>query len=252
MKVLMLVLAAALAAAGLWALLRHEAFVKEVEAERRQLPPPAVVQRQTPQARLKSIVERYEDGTRKAISQVRENDPKIREGVSSEYYRNGKLRAETSYTANVPNGRFTLYYEDGGLLLEGTLKNGLRDGRFTEWHPSGRVKIECGYRNGLLDGAWNEYYEADGSPKKVEASYSAGAPSGRYAIYKLDGLVKEERFFGLGQAGQSVSLTPQQAASRASEQAQQPLQQHDCSDAPLPSNSLAPAPKKPQPSMTQP
>lgn len=238
MKTKILIAAAAIAAIALLigGLKYHRLIVERVAEERREAPEPVSQRQRIP--KLKEIVERYEDGARKSARHVLESNPQIREGLASEYYRNGKPRSEMNYSDNVPSGRFCLYSEDGALAMEGTLKNGLRDGRFTEWHPGGRVKIECGYKNGVLDGAWVEYYDADGSPKKIEAQYLDGAPVGRYAVYKIDGLVKEERIYG---------QLPVQAGSPQQGEVKTPP--HDCSDTPIsdsqgPSQSSSQAPSQ--------
>ena len=192
--------------------------------ERREAPEPVLQKQSIP--KLRELVEHFEDGSRKAVRHVIDANPQIREGGSLEYYRNGKLRSEMNYSENVPSGRFWLYNEYGSLAMEGILKGGQRDGRFTEWHPDGRVKIECGYKNGVLDGAWTEYYDADGSPKKIESHYRDGAPTGRYAVYKIDGLVKEEKVFG---------HVPAQAGDAQGDEAKTPP--HDCSDTPISENS---------------
>ncbi len=221
MKTAAIAAAAIAAAILLWGAWKyHRAALERIGEERREAPE-AVLQKQS-HPKLKEIVERFEDGSRKATRNVLESNPLIREGLSCEYYRNGKLRSETNYADNQPSGRFCLYSEDGALAMEGTLKGGLRDGRFTEWHPGGRVKIECGYKNGLLDGAWTEYYDADGSPKKIEAQYRDGSPVGRYAAYKIDGLVKEERVYGL--------LPPLGQGLQGGDAKTPP---HDCSDTPI-------------------
>jgi antitoxin component YwqK of YwqJK toxin-antitoxin module len=228
-KALIIAAAAFLAVFALLGLSHYVANLRRAEADARsEAPAPILQPRQN--VKVKELVERYEDGSRKAIHLVMESNPLVREGLSREYYKSGKLRSETNYIANEASGKFAFYSEDGSLAMEGTLKNGLRDGRFTEWHPDGRVKIECGYKNGHLDGSWSEYYDADGSPKKLEAHYSYGALTGRYVLYKIDGLIKEERHYG---------QLPQQEGSdtnfdnTAKQQPAPPAPPHDCSDTPL-------------------
>ena len=233
MKITVIVIASILALLILLGGLKyHRLLLEKVADAKREAPEPVQQRQQVP--KLREIVEHFEDDSRKSVRHVLDSDPQIREGVALEYYKNGKLKSETNYSANVQNGRFTLYAEDGSLAMEGTLKNGLRDGRFTEWHLDGRVKIECGYKNGLLDGAWNEYYDADGSPKKIESHYRDGIPVGHYTVYKIDGLVKEERIYS--------QLPSQQVAGTPGDDTKS--SPHDCSDPPI-SDAQAPLPKRP-------
>jgi len=55
-------------------------------------------------------------------------------GVNKEYYENGTLKEEVSYSNGKLNGIFKEYYEDGSLKSEGNYNNGVLDGIIKEYY----------------------------------------------------------------------------------------------------------------------
>jgi len=210
------------------------AFKGQPEKRSKDAAKEAVKPKEPPKPKFKELVESYDDGSPKLKYSVFAERPEVKQGLCTEFYKAGKRKAETSYVENAPQGRYSFYYEDGSKAMEGELKAGKRNGKFTEWHPSGRVKIDASYKDGLIDGAWFEYYDSEGSPKKIEAFYIDGALAGRYALYKADGLVKEERNYGRVPEKPVQQTQPGDAA---------PGKPHDCSDAPTPDLKAAAKPK---------
>ena len=58
------------------------------------------------------------------------------DGINKEYYENGTIKEEVSYSNGKLNGTFKEYYEDGALKSEGNYNNGLMDGIVKEYYPS--------------------------------------------------------------------------------------------------------------------
>ena len=56
--------------------------------------------------------------------------------INKEYYENGIIKEEVSYSKGKLNGIFKEYYEDGSLKSEGNYNNGVMDGIVKEYYPS--------------------------------------------------------------------------------------------------------------------
>ncbi|MDP7028224.1 MAG: hypothetical protein QF380_07445 [Candidatus Marinimicrobia bacterium] len=57
-------------------------------------------------------------------------------GINKEYYEDGTIKEEVSYSNGKLNGIFKEYYEDGSLKSEGNYHNGVMDGIIKEYYPS--------------------------------------------------------------------------------------------------------------------
>ena len=57
-------------------------------------------------------------------------------GINKEYYENGTIKEEVSYSNGKLNGIFKEYYEDGSLKSEGNYNNGVMDGIVKEYYPA--------------------------------------------------------------------------------------------------------------------
>ena len=57
-------------------------------------------------------------------------------GINKEYFENGTIKEEVSYSNGKLNGIFKEYYEDGSLKSEGNYNNGVMDGIVKEYYPS--------------------------------------------------------------------------------------------------------------------
>jgi uncharacterized protein len=101
------------------------------------------------------------------------NDKK--EGLSTYYFANGKLREEAQYADNKRNGIAREFDTDGqlitlqrfynGILVERekinrTDEKGLKQGIWKTYYPNGRVKTEVNYKDDLLSGSYKEYDES--------------------------------------------------------------------------------------------
>ena len=60
-------------------------------------------------------------------------------GVDKEYYENGMLKEEVSYSNGKLNGFFKEYYENGSLKSEGNYKNGVLDGLIKEYYSNSKT-----------------------------------------------------------------------------------------------------------------
>jgi antitoxin component YwqK of YwqJK toxin-antitoxin module len=64
---------------------------------------------------------------------------KIRNGLHTEYYENGKKKVETNYKDGKEDGLWTEWYENGQKRFEGTYKDGKMISQ-KEWNEDGSVK----------------------------------------------------------------------------------------------------------------
>ena len=72
-------------------------------------------------------------------AEERERELKPREdGAFTDYWPNGKKRAEGSYKNKKLNGLYRTYYRNGEKKSEVTYEAGQRNGPHTSWHENGR------------------------------------------------------------------------------------------------------------------
>jgi hypothetical protein len=84
----------------------------------------------------------------------------LREGIHKEWFRNGNLKDEISYSNGLKDGEFRYWDTSGQLLKEGHyFKNNL-DGFIKEWYHNGNIKLEVHYKNGEMHGLRTEWYKS--------------------------------------------------------------------------------------------
>ena len=98
----------------------------------------------------------------------------IKDGKYSEYYPDGKIKAEKEYADGLENGSAKIYYPSGNLQNKTGYKNGLLDGPVFIYSPEGKLLFEQNYIAGILDG-WVREYDDAGAVKK-QTLYTAGIP----------------------------------------------------------------------------
>jgi uncharacterized protein len=113
------------------------------------------------------------------------NDKK--EGLSKDFYENGKIKEEAAYKNNSKNGLAKEYNEDGLIITLNTYKNGvlidrqkinrkdsngLKQGIWIEYFADGKAKKETNYRDDILEGSYKEYDENGGI--KLHLEYKNG------------------------------------------------------------------------------
>ena len=99
---------------------------------------------------------------------VFENDILVAEGVTTE---TGKRE-----------GPWKEFWSDGSLRLEGSYTDGKKEGRWLFYHPSGEKEQQGVYLNDMIHGQWTWWYV--GGSIHREESYNKGKPEG--AFLELD------------------------------------------------------------------
>lgn len=80
-----------------------------------------------------------------------------REGLSREYYENGKLSQVAHYHKGELHGKFELYFPNGQKNIEDYYEHGLQDGAAYKFSEQGRLMLLEHYRNGRRHGVTIAY-----------------------------------------------------------------------------------------------
>lgn len=82
----------------------------------------------------------------------------LRHGQWKEFYPNGKVRAEGTYTQGKRTGDWLFYYPQGSLEQQGSFNSeGKTHGSWKWYYPGGQLLRVENYRDGLRDGTMTEY-----------------------------------------------------------------------------------------------
>ncbi len=100
-----------------------------------------------------------------------------------EYYANGNLRLQTSYTNGKRHGIFKLWHDNGQLFVNTTYVQGNKQGEFKSWHKNGNIMVETNYVDNLRQGEYKEWDE-DGQ-LYMNITYAKGYIKPRYVKRKL-------------------------------------------------------------------
>lgn len=80
-----------------------------------------------------------------------------KEGVSVEYYENGKVRVRAEYRADQLDGTYATFHENGKPNVSAAYRKGKLEGDYTERTAEGKPRVTAGYREGKLHG-WRTGY----------------------------------------------------------------------------------------------
>lgn len=128
------------------------------------------------------------DGRRKGMGYYSKYtaDPhqRVRNGVCTYFYANGKDSLSNIYKDNRLEGQSLAYYPDGSPRLISTYKEGTRDGKLIQYYPSGALRRQEVYKN--RECTKGKLFAEDGSellfePYEVHAEF----PRGREALLQL-------------------------------------------------------------------
>lgn len=81
-----------------------------------------------------------------------------KEGVMTEYYKDGKVKSERIFNADVQTGRSVIYYPTGKIKKVQYFEDGKVHGGDTLFYENGNPEFLRNYKNGKLDGyirKWN-------------------------------------------------------------------------------------------------
>ena len=110
------------------------------------------------------------------------------EGSIKTYYENGKLKEESTYKDRKINGPSKTYYPSGQLKNEGTYKNGETEGLNKSYYENGQLLAEATYKNGKSEGLLKTFYE--NGQLKSEGTVKNGKPEGLQKAYYENGKLK--------------------------------------------------------------
>lgn len=82
----------------------------------------------------------------------------MKEGVMTEYYKDGNVKSERIFKADVQVGRSVIYYPNGKIKKVQYFKDGKIDGGDTLFYENGKPEFLRNYKQGILDGyirKWN-------------------------------------------------------------------------------------------------
>lgn len=130
----------------------------------------------------------YEDGELYGEGTFTDNK---KTGKWNYLYKNGAKEQYGSYNAaGKPDGLWKWFYESGNLKREEQLKNGVSNGTMQELSDSGKIIVKGEYIDGEEDGEW--FYEVNDD--KVVGSYVNGKKEGVWKGYYNDQLYFEGSF----------------------------------------------------------
>lgn len=75
-----------------------------------------------------------------------------KEGVMTEYYKDGKVKSERLFKADVQTGRSVIYYPNGEIKKVQYFEEGKVNGGDTLFYENGKPEFLRNYKKGLLDG----------------------------------------------------------------------------------------------------
>jgi antitoxin component YwqK of YwqJK toxin-antitoxin module len=84
-------------------------------------------------------------------------------GIVHEYYNNGALQGEYSYTGGQFNGMAKTYYPNGQLKSESPWQMGKLNGVLKEYYENGKVKEETPFSNGNMGAT--KFFDENGKEK---------------------------------------------------------------------------------------
>lgn len=100
-----------------------------------------------------------------------------RQGLSSKYYRNGRVAEEIFYIDDRKNGEWNRYYENGQPWLKAFHKDNMLNGKYEAWHENGKLQVSGEYRNDRRNGHW-QFFDANGTII-YNINYIEGIPDNR-------------------------------------------------------------------------
>ncbi len=132
----------------------------------------------------------------------------FRQGLWKEYFENGSLKSEGSYTDGKTVGTWKYYFQNGKIETAGSYnKAGKTEGDWKWFYDDGSVRREESFRNGKSDGLMTEY---DESGKIVaQGEYVDGNEQGKWSYqmgdYREEGNYQDGQKDGLWKSWYSDS-----------------------------------------------
>lgn len=106
-------------------------------------------------------------------------------GPSRTWYDDGGRWIEEAFVEGRREGLFTEYHRNGKKAREGRYAADERDGAWTTWYENGNVEETVTFRMGVRDGPFATFWRGGG--RKAEGRYCGGAQCGRWRAWGEDG-----------------------------------------------------------------
>ncbi len=120
-----------------------------------------------------------------------------RQGVWTEYYRNGNKRSEISYVDNRKFGLMKSYYENGNIAEEGSWDGQHWVGKYKFYFSTGRVAYDWNYGDEGNREGQQEYYYENGKLMRT-GTWVGGYADGLVAEYYDSGNLRSESQWKMG------------------------------------------------------
>jgi antitoxin component YwqK of YwqJK toxin-antitoxin module len=109
-----------------------------------------------------------------------------RSGIWKFHNTKGAIEQTGSYNNGRPDGLWKWYYENGSILREEEYFQGQRDGQFTEYSPAGDIISQGQYSDGERNGDWT-FRSGDNTEA---GKYIIGLKDGQWKSYFPDGKLR--------------------------------------------------------------
>ena len=120
--------------------------------------------------------------------------------VQKNFYPNGVLESEITYSRGEMNGPAVWYYEHGQKRMEALYEKGRLQGKCTRYYRNGKKESVACYRADTLEGEWLCYDEDGLLSERI--SYENGRKQGPYTAYHdgkqpmVEGFYADDQFDG--------------------------------------------------------
>ena len=146
-----------------------------------------------PAAQLEIREEHFDDTAtiaRRTEGRVDADGTFIAHGLTTDYWRNGQKKGETTFVDGVRHGPRRAWYASGQAWSEGDYVDGKEDGAWTSWFPDGRKAGQITFKLGAFDGVWLDWHP--NGQKKREVVYVKGRRQGLETVWDEDGNVVKQ------------------------------------------------------------
>ena len=100
-------------------------------------------------------------------SSVNDTIAKVSDGPYTEYYSNGKLKAEGEIENGLREGTWISYSAEGNIMSKCDYTKGVKNGNIEVFHPNGKTLYKGNFENNKEAGVW-EFYSNDGKKQKTK------------------------------------------------------------------------------------
>jgi antitoxin component YwqK of YwqJK toxin-antitoxin module len=121
-------------------------------------------------------------------------------GEYKEFYPNGKIKQETSYTNGIQDNDYKVWCENGQQFVEGKI-----NGENIQWYENGNIMNKYTRLNGKLEGEYIEWHE--NGNLWIKANHKDDKLCGDFELYYIDGKLNLKMFCIDGRIGKYTHMT---------------------------------------------